>query len=264
MKGNPRIAPTAYYTAQVWVENGFPEANRFATPLGQVMYHGLRLGKKPFARLLPETLREWETFIAARHHTFDRCLEAFRPDVVVEIAAGLSSRGLAISRMHPAIRYYEFDLPHMVDAKRKRLPQGLPNNYFLADGDILVEGGIPVEIDQGERLLVITEGLIPYLGMSEKAQAWRTVRALLAQAQDHEYLLDDWPLELLSEGELGRWGARALGLLVGARMENRLFRTQEDCRQAMEAAGFRHVERVEPELPGHTYGACPWRIYSAQ
>ncbi len=264
MKGNARIAPTAYYTAQVWVEGGFPEAERFATPLGRLMYHGLRIGKKPISFLLPENMRRWEDFIEARHHTIDRYLEQYRPDVIVEIAAGLSSRGLAYSRAHPDVRYHEFDLPHMVAAKRRRLPVALPGNYFLADGDILADDGIPVEIPPDCRLLVITEGLIPYLDIDEKQQAWRTVLKLLRQAREHCYLLDDWPLALLSKGDMGRWGARALGVLVGARMEHRLFRDPEDCVRAMESAGFTSVDLVPPALPGDEYGACPWRIHAGR
>lgn len=263
MKGNPRIAPTAYYTAQVWVEGGYPNAEHFDTNLGRLMYHGLRLGKSPIARFLPENVREWETFIDARHRTIDREVEKFGADVIVEIGAGLSGRGLTVSAANPDLAYYEFDLPHMVEAKRSRLPRDLPGNYHLQAGDILAAGGMPVAPEPGARLLVITEGLIPYLDFEEKQRAWRNVLALMEQAGASRYLLDDWPMELIASGVLGGIATRALGLLVGARMDQRLFDTRIHCKGALRDAGFSRIEEVAPALPGAAYGACPWRIYAA-
>lgn len=263
MKGNPRIAPTAHYTAQAWVRGGFPEAARFDTWLGRFLYHGVRLGKAPVARLLPANLRDWEQFLEARHRSFDAHLARFDPTVVVEIGAGLSGRGIALAERNPQLQYHEFDLPGMVAAKRARLPEMLPSNYHLAEGDILADCGLQVRVPADARLLVITEGLIPYLGMAEKQQAWRNVRALLAAAGEARYLLEEWPLEFLSGRRAGRWGARALGLLVGARMDQRLFDTLQDLLAALEQAGFAAVKVAVPELPGGEYGACPWRLVEA-
>lgn len=86
-----------------------------------------------------------------------------RPAIVVELAAGMGARGIAIARAHPAVDVVEIDLPRVVDDKRARLQRRvqLPSNLRWLAADLAV---IPLADLVGEQRahVVIMEGMLPY------------------------------------------------------------------------------------------------------
>jgi hypothetical protein len=120
-RGSDAISPTAHYTGRVWLRNGLSDP-AFATWEGQVLYAAtaplLAAAKLAGAPTL-------EAFLLARHHLIDEILTEGIEDgsisQIVEIAAGLSPRGLRFTREHPDITYVEADLPGMAERKRAAL-----------------------------------------------------------------------------------------------------------------------------------------------
>src|SRR5688572_7525842 len=118
-----KIGPTAHYTAYVWHRLGMPHAEHFATRKGAALFWGFRLGGEWIAAAIPG-MPSMSQYLAQRHLAIEHALSEHAPDLIVELGAGLSRRGVtwAVDR---GVRYVEVDLPHMVDAKRARIPQAL-------------------------------------------------------------------------------------------------------------------------------------------
>src|SRR5680860_1088598 len=115
------ISPTAHYTGEVWRRAGLSDP-ALATREGRLLYGSLRPTMALSAALGGDTL---EAFLLARHRLIDRLLgeaiAAGRVGQVIEIAAGMSPRGLRFSRLHPDLTYVEADLPAMAARKRAAL-----------------------------------------------------------------------------------------------------------------------------------------------
>lgn len=271
MQGNKRVGPTALYTAQAWREGCFENAEFFDDRLGRWMYRAGNLARRLGSPLLPAFLKDFNEYLFIRHRAFEDRLEALLPDMVIEVAAGLSPRGLTYSRRWPNTIYQELDLPNMVAAKRQRLHgMGLPPNYYLAESDILSEGfvdSLPVRPTQGQHVLVITEGLMDYLSMEEKQRAWENIVKLLAMSHpDSRYLTECWPKHRVMPGSgMGKWAVNGLGLLVGRRMGENLFDNREAADAGLRQAGFKTVSR--PDLVTLTRNAgldpraCPFILF---
>jgi O-methyltransferase involved in polyketide biosynthesis len=201
--------------------------------------------------LLPPYLRDFHAYLRLRHHAFEARMERIAPDVVIEIAAGLSPRGLTYARRWPEITYLELDLPNMVAAKRARLKRvQLPDNYRLAETDILADDFIerlPIKPMAQQRMVVITEGLMDYLSMQEKQRAWRNVQGLLAMAAPgSRYLFESWPADrVLPDTTSGQLGLRGLSMLVGRQMGENLFANAEAVAEGLNAAGFATAVRQD-------------------
>ena len=132
MKDKSPVSLTGHFTGQVWCEMGFlPQ--EMGSSLGKWLY---RLHKP--AGWLNERLwgHSLETILLARHHFLDtlvsECIENQGVTQVIEIASGLSSRGLRMLSRYPSelTLYLEADLPEMVRWKQSRLP---PNSQGTGD-----------------------------------------------------------------------------------------------------------------------------------
>lgn len=127
-------------------------------------------------RLAPE--------LEARYKLIDKLL--FESDIpqILELAAGLSPRGLILTGNNAAVQYAELELPDMVAMKRKILNKitGAPENLHLVAGNALRLKDIQAAtsgFDTSKPVAVINEGLLRYLNFTEKAQIAANVRHLL-------------------------------------------------------------------------------------
>lgn len=192
--GNPRIGPTAHFTAQAWRRAGFDEADLFDTWLGRLGYDAAWAGSLPL-RLLRQPAGYALPNLHLRHHWLEQRLDAIAPGLVVEIGAGLSPRGLVYARRHPHMQYVEVDLPNMVAAKKRRLrTTPLPDNYRLETLDLLASDFVAAAralARPGDGpCVVITEGVVDYLSFGHRRMAWEQIAALLASIGGGHYLLD--------------------------------------------------------------------------
>lgn len=247
MAGSERISPTAHYTAYVWARHGLgPDA--LATPLGALLH--LSLAPMNLAWERWSSRPSLDQMLLARHRAIDWLLEreirAGRVGQVLEIASGLSPRGLRLTARHPALRYVEADLPTMVREKRRLLAEaGLSRpGLELVEVDALVDTG-PLAVqavasralreDTGTAL--VTEGLLGYFDRTAVCAMWRRFAAALSRFPCGVYLSD-----LHLAGEVGGMRGTALfrwllaAFVQGATYVS--FASEAEARSALEGAGF--------------------------
>lgn len=112
-------------------------------------------------------------------------------DTVLNLGAGLDTRPYRME-LPAALRWIEADYPHVVEFKQSRLEPEQPR-CALERVKIDLAGhaareALLARVDaQANRMLVLTEGVIPYLGMEEAAQLARDLRAL---QHVHVWLVD--------------------------------------------------------------------------
>jgi len=164
---------------------------------------------------------------------------------VIEVAAGLSPRGLSFTRQHPDLRYIEADLPAMAAHKRRALERsGRGRDHHVVEVDALADDG-PASIgalarrhlDPTRGTAIVTEGLISYFSRDHVEGMWRRFAAALRTFPHGVYYSD-----LNTSGDVsGMHTARAFRrvLQVFARGEVYLhFASPEEASAALVAAGF--------------------------
>jgi O-methyltransferase involved in polyketide biosynthesis len=244
-----RISPTAYFTAQAWVKEGFPNAELFDTRTGRLLFGTATGALAVLARYAP-SLAWHEEFLYVRHYAYEERLRQLAPDFVVEIGAGLSSRGLTFSYANPRLVYVEVDLPKLVAAKRRLLARTpVPRNYYLCSGDVLSGGffeSLPARPDPGMRVVVLSEGVTDYFDRDQKRRAWSSIAAFLARCEGGRYLFEAYTRERLRKYPVTASIALAgLSVLVGRPMEKQLFSTAEEVANVARSAGFGRVEPLD-------------------
>lgn len=158
-----RISPTAHYTAQVWSRHGLAHP-----ALAEVADARLFRAAKPLMRLGRRFAGglDLEAVLLQRHRILDALVDEALADGavrLVELACGLSSRGVLTAERHPDVEVVEVDLPAMVGHKRTALERGgvsLDNHRLLAI-DLLSPTGLD-GLEGPGRTVVVTEGLLNY------------------------------------------------------------------------------------------------------
>jgi O-methyltransferase involved in polyketide biosynthesis len=146
-----------------------------------------------------------EEMLLQRHriidHLLTRAIESGRVGQVLEIAAGMSGRGVGFSRRHgPAgLVYVEGDLPGMAARKRSRLASaGLARDgHHIVALDILADDG-PLSLaqatrglfDHGKGIAFVTEGLLSYFDTQTAEGLWRRLAQWATSFPDDVYLSD--------------------------------------------------------------------------
>lgn len=272
-RGNPGIAPTAHYTAQAWVREGFPNADLFDTWTGRGLYGATEIVRTIAQPLLPAVLRHAQEYLFVRHYVYEERLRQLAPDFVLEIGAGLSPRGLTFARERPQMTYVEADLPHMVEEKRRRIQQAsIPANYHLAIIDLLGNGlALPVTPRAGQRVLVITEGVTDYLSMEEKSVAWTNLSSFLRDCGGGHYLCEIHPVSQYADSpRVAQLAMRIIGTLVGGlSFEGRIFQQPEDAIAFLQQCGFDDAtvldtERLNPSRHHPPMQHCHWLLVEAR
>ncbi|MDN5937358.1 MAG: class I SAM-dependent methyltransferase [Salinisphaera sp.] len=251
-QGNPRIAPTAHFTAQIWHRAGFANAAQFDTPVGRLGYRtwqGLRL---PLGLMSPAATHLVD-FLCLRHQWLDQRLRALNPGLVFEVGAGLSGRGLTLAAERPALCYIDIDLPAVVASKRARLSKQIcPPNYQLQALDLLdsefAAQAMALAAAARGPCVVITEGVCDYLDFDAKRLAWRHIAELLRVAGGGHYLLEMHPRSALRLfGPPAAAVLELLGWVTASDFRQRLYPTVEEGVAELASCGFAEVEILDPD-----------------
>lgn len=122
--------------------------------------------------------------IEARYKLVSQLLRENSVQQVLEIASGLSPRGLELTNVSD-IEYVEVDLPEMMSQKRQIAGVlGSRSNLHLNAGDALDLESLRAAaavFDQTKPLGIIHEGLLRYFNFDEKAVVARNIHSLLEQ-----------------------------------------------------------------------------------
>ena len=185
--GHERIGPTAHYTAYVWRRAGFDCAELFSTWQGAALYWCFFAAWEWATRLSPRT-PSMRVYLEYRHRLIDAVVAKHRPDVVVELGAGLTRRAVACA-LEPGIRGLEYDLPDMVARKRAAIARAPADVRRALVGKHRVEAANVVEpafaqtlreaLADAERPVVVAEGLLSYLAADERARLYASIAAAL-------------------------------------------------------------------------------------
>lgn len=240
-----RIGPTAHYTGYVWARNGLSHPE-LETREGRVLFDSLQPGMLVSRATGGATL---ETYLLARHRAIDalleRAIERGEVSQVIEVACGLSPRGWRFARRFGTrLMYIEADLTEMAERKRAALERigSLGDHHRVREVDALRDddgpgtlAAIAAELDAGEGLAIITEGLLGYLSTDAVAGVWRRFARTLDGFAAGRYISD------LHLGGALTPQVRVFRMLLSAFVRGRVYLHFSDAREAEEAllaAGF--------------------------
>ena len=245
------LSITALYTSAVWRWGRLPGSELLAAPEAAWVFRFTNAALA-LARLFRRELPSLRHSLLHRHLVIDHLLRDAKPVQVLELASGLSRRGVAFSA-DPALRYVEVDLPHVLARKRAllwgsaegRAALERPNLTLLA-ADVetavlepLVLSAVP--------LTVIAEGLLMYLPAEAQRRLWARLRRLFDLAPGM-LVFDLVPAaEQPPPGRVGRALAALMKRFTGGRTFERDARTREDITAELRAAGFSQVEVLDPK-----------------
>jgi O-methyltransferase involved in polyketide biosynthesis len=244
------LSVTALYTAQTWMWAGLDGADLFATRRSRDVFNATNLALGT-ARIIR---RDWPSLrhgLVQRHVMIDHLLADSGCTQVVELAAGLSRRGAAVSA-DPRYRYVEVDLPAMIAEKRALLAASERGRAVAARPNLTLVGHDIADLDFAEVLtdgpvFVIAEGLLVYLSAAEQDALWRRVAAVVTARPGSAFVFD-----LVPPGEQpqpGRMG-RALESVMKRFTRGKTFatdgRSRAEITAQLHAAGFSTVAHHEP------------------
>jgi O-methyltransferase involved in polyketide biosynthesis len=252
-----RISPTAYATGYMWYRLGMSH-EALATPQGKRLdaAFGVLMG---VVKRVSGT--SFDALMIARHKGIDarlaRAIDEGRVGQVIEVAAGLSPRGINFAKRYGSkITYIETDLPAMAATKRKLLEKaGLLNTHHrVVELDALTDRGpkalaaIAKTLDPEVGTAIITEGLMSYLDADTARDVWRRFARTLKKFPHGLYLSDSY-----IRRENSGVSAKAFGAVLGRFVKGRIhihFDSAAQAVQALRSAGFRAVAVHEPrEIP---------------
>jgi len=267
-RGSARISPTAHFTGYVWYRHGLGDP-ALRTQAGRLLVTAFSPIDRAARWIGGPNL---EDVLLARHHAIDELLERAIAtggvSQVIEVAAGLSPRGLRFSRRFGGrVLYLEADLPAMARRKREALAQVAdppdPAHHRVVELDALATGGpmslaevAAQHLDPSRGLAIVTEGLVNYFDRAAVEGMWRRFAEVLGRHPHGLYVSD-----LHLERDLARVrGARAFTALLSLFARGRVhlhYADEPAAGSALLAAGF-----AEARL--HPAGRAPVRIIEAR
>jgi O-methyltransferase involved in polyketide biosynthesis len=254
------LSVTALYTSGTWSWGHLPGAELLASDEARSVFRVTNVALA-IARLFKWSMRSLRHSLLHRHTMIDHLVADARATRILELAAGLSRRGVARTT-DPAVQYTEVDLAPMVAHKRRlleRTDQGRAAlarpNLRMAEGDV-TSADLAALCGPDAPSFVIAEGLLMYLSAEQQRALWTSVRRLLADAGGGTLVFDLVPA--CEEPKPGLAG-RALGWMMrrftGGKGFERDPRTRHDIAAELRDAGFDEVETVEPAAV-----AAAWRL----
>lgn len=257
------ISFTALYTGAVWQRHGLSEEGLIPAS-GQALYSLLTPFEGISRVIAGGSVR---TFLLQRHLIIDQLIaEAVEQDgigQVLEIACGLSPRGIRLRRQFPHLKIVEADLPAMATRKAAFLAtrgflgehhQVRPLDIFADSGPLSLETVIDEQFDADRPLLVVTEGLTSYFALDTISQFWRRLAGVLSQRPGSSYISETYlkPANGIIGSGLNVL-RQALGTMTHAQVSFH-FSNGDDAARHLENMGFAKVDAVNPE---HYYGQLP-------
>jgi len=259
------ISPSAHYTGYVWYRHRLAEP-AFVTAFGRFV-HGL-LSPISWGARVGFGL-DIEQFLLQRHLQIDAQLTAAIEQAgvtqVVEIACGLSPRGRRFTARYPQLRYLEADLPAMAARKRALLAaQGwLGTQHRVRAVDILAAQGeqslaaLFAELDPGQPLVVITEGLVNYFPLKQIETFWAQLAEQLRGFPEGRYLTELYPdLQEHPRYRQLRWGVGLIGRLTRGDYPLH-YSGDRAIVEGFQRCGFRRVVVFDPSREAPRLGLAP-------
>lgn len=248
------ISFTALYTGAVWHRNGLSD-NSLVTPQGQWLYTLLSPFEAASKTLAGGNLK---TFLLQRHliidHLIEKRISQHGVNQVLEIACGLSPRGLHLRQRHPNLHMVEADLPDMAARKASRLAstghlgashQVTPVDILADDGEHALEAVMDRVLKEGP-VIVVTEGLTNYFSLPVITTFWRRLATALSKRPGSYYLFDSY---LMPEQPLIKGGIHLLSKVLGGMTQSQVsfhFDDDQQVMQHLQGLGFSQTQVHNP------------------
>jgi O-methyltransferase involved in polyketide biosynthesis len=242
------ISPTGHYTGYAWVHAGLSD-EALATTTGRLFYDSLRLPMAVAGRMGLPTL---DGLLLGRHLVIDELLAAAIDDgrisQVIEVACGLSPRGLTFSRRYgDRLTYIEADLPDMAATKSRLLASigAIDDHHQVVEIDAFTDRGptslpsLASRLEPGRGVAVLTEGLVNYFPTAAVTALWERVAGTVG-AFPHGLYLSDIILRDGNENALTAAAMGALSVFVRGRVHLH-FHSAGEAAGALRDAGFASV-----------------------
>lgn len=194
-------------------------------------------------------------YVNARTHYVDAALvraAAEGATQVVVLGAGFDSRAYRFRATHPALRFFEVDLPAAIEAKRRRIAEvlgGTPDNVRYAPIDFntqrLEDVLPPLGYDPKQRSFFLLEGVVMYVAGAGNAATFDFIRRHAARGSTVVY---DYVLKQVIQGKYGKHRA-AGSTSIGVAMRGEPYVSGWTPREAAAFArkhGLKVVEDVGP------------------
>ena len=143
-----------------------------------------KIGTKKLSHSNDLNLKEVAPTFEARYKLVNKLLLESRQKQVLEIASGLSPRGISFASQS-SIQYVEMDLPQAISLKKgvlEKIVKKLPSNLYLEPGNALSLKDLKAatkHFESDNEIAIINEGLLRYLNFDEKAIVAKNIRSLL-------------------------------------------------------------------------------------
>ena len=200
-----------------------------------------------------DEIRWYAPLFEIRHKSIEEVIRRRDMRQVLELASGLSFRGLSMSQ-NQDIAYVETDLEGLTNEKRI-LVSTLKQKYSLATNDnfhLTTANALDVHqlesaiqhFHKDQPVAIVNEGLFPYLTASEIALVARNIRAILAQFGGI-WITPDFSLkENYSRVSAQRIRVRdAIAELTGRQLHRNIFDNEKHLDSFLDKMGF-HAEAL--------------------
>jgi O-methyltransferase involved in polyketide biosynthesis len=252
MAGKEDLSVTALYTAGTWAWGKLPNAELFASKDTQRVFDATNLFLSG-ARLVRKDVPHLREGLIQRHLIIDALVNEMRPAHVLELAAGLSRRGVTVSGADPRVTYTEVDRAPVLARKRALLERTDAGRAALARSNLrfhaaeLKDDALApfVTAPRGAPLLVIAEGLFMYLDAPAQRALWTRIRRLFDD-RPGLFVFDLVPtIEQPRPGVLGRGLDVLMKRFTRGVTFTRDERTRHDLADELRTIGFT-VELLDP------------------
>jgi O-methyltransferase involved in polyketide biosynthesis len=254
------LSVTALYTAGAWAWGALPDAELFASADTARVFRVVNAALA-VARFLRLDAAPLAPSLLHRHAAIDHLLRASRSAHVLELAAGLSRRGITFSS-DASVTYIEVDRPSVIAKKRALLERSSAGrdalsraNLRLVSGDVTTLAFDELCPPDGAPLFVIAEGLAMYLTRDAQRALFRAVSTRLARGGGGRFVFDLVPpCEQPAPGRVGRALEWLMKKFTGGRSFERDARTRGDVIADLVACGFGSAFALEPRTVAHAWG----------
>lgn len=248
------ISFTALYTGAVWHRYGLSN-DILATSQGRWFYHLMTPFEAASKLVAGGNIR---TFLLQRHLIIDHLIDqAISRGVsqVIEIACGMSPRGIRLRQKYPHLHVVEADLPDMAARKASRLAasgnlgdkhQVTPIDILANSGEQTLESVIAQAFPNQQPVIVITEGLTSYFSLDTMTGFWKRLSSLMAERPGSVYLSESYRMP---SQPLLKQSLKTMGSVLGAVTRSDVsfhFETDQQTSAHFTNCGFPSVKVLNP------------------
>ncbi len=244
-----KIPQSAKYTSATWLWGGLPYAEVTAPKDAMGIFKKVNIYMRLY-RLINYRKHSLHHTLLHRHTMINHLFNQGKFSQVVEVAAGFSPRGCALSQ-DQEIDYYEVDLPDVVRLKRNQLACHAKGSEVLARSNFHQIAKSILDIDFAKdfphkKSFFITEGLMMYFSRSEQLDIWKNI-ADFTQQCGGEYVFDYIPLDAVPERSLVGRALHRIKAWFGGDGQGYCYdeRTRWDVRDDLLAQGFKDVSVID-------------------